>query len=68
MELPPFIIQKSEKWFYNTKSKRYIHTDNLEKALKRHKALKTGNKAIIKQKVAYRKNVRDAKRRWENEY
>lgn len=64
MELPSHIEQKSEKWFFNTKTKRYIHADYIDGYLKQFydhilPAAQTAGK--------YRNSFKSAKRRWDDE-
>jgi hypothetical protein len=64
LDLPNHIEQKSEKWFFNTKTGKFIHADHINEFLERYwKNRRPAKKAAI----SYKKNVKLAKRRWENE-
>lgn len=64
MNLPDHIEQKSDKWFLNTKTGKYIHVDRIEEWCERYWRNRQGTK---KPAVSYRKNVKATARRWANE-
>jgi len=64
LKLPDHIIKKSETWYFNAKTQKWLHRDRIEGFLKTYWANKTTSK---KPKVSYKTNLKAAKRRWDNE-
>jgi hypothetical protein len=64
MNLPDHIVKKSDNWFLNTKSGKFIHVNNIEAFCNRYWANRKGTK---KAAVSYKKNVKMANRRWNDE-
>jgi len=56
--LPDHIIRKSETWFYNSKTAKYIHKDKIDDFLERYWEWKDKNNKAYKDKA-----IADKKRR-----
>ena len=71
MLLPDHIIKKSDTWYFNTKTAKYIHKDKIEGFCERYwewknkhsKSVKDKN-AISNQKRKYAAELKNAENRW----
>ena len=63
MELPDHIEKKSDRWFLNTKTGKFIHADKIEAWAERYWKYHTPD--APKLKSSYKKNVELAKKRWD---
>lgn len=64
MELPDHIVQKSPKWYLNTKSGKWIHSDFIETWANNYWRNRKGTKKVA---INYKKNIKQAFRRWNDE-
>lgn len=65
--LPGHIIQVSEKWYKNTTNGKFIHKNNIEVYLNQAAAVKTKKREAKNASVKYKKNIKAAFRRWNDD-
>lgn len=68
MNLPKHIIKKSDKWYFNTKTNKYIHCDNIASVCDKYWEVK--NKIEDKynerkvESLMFHKEMKQARKRW----
>ena len=67
MKLPSHIVIKNNNWFFNEKTQRYIHKDKIENFLEKYWSFRKNLSESYVSKVNYKKNIKSANRRWNNE-
>jgi hypothetical protein len=64
LNLPNHVIKKSDIWYLNTKTGKFIHADHIQAFCERYWKNRTG---VKKPATNYKKNVKAAQRRWASE-
>lgn len=67
MILPDHIIKKSEVWYFNTLTQKWIHSNHIEDFCNKYWAAFDRSKEPKRTKEKWNKNVKAAARRWANE-
>jgi hypothetical protein len=65
LNLPNHVIKKSDIWYLNTKTGKFIHADHIHAFCERyykHQESKQNNKFL---KNNFKKELKNAKKRWE---
>lgn len=67
LKLPDHVYRKSDKWFYNAKTGKWIPATVIEDwAAKYWKAHENKSKAVVNERLNFKRNVNAAMRRWED--